>query len=305
MNRQVSRGVFKTVARCVLVCKVSSSVFVSHFRGMLMVVESMFAVCVETVKIRSSRFCARSIIWITASNKVRMSVVDTMIVHAGDVAISTYPVMFSQSAKQYVAFRLTSRSDMCEARSRVESEGRTGRRTRVNDLHSFRDTCRGRSILVPSSYRVADIGKLVRLSRDPALGLLYFVIHLGCCLCCACRLARSQAFAPAYSRCSSSVSSATLAVLGCRVASSPSDIENRCLWISTLQLRSIALPCATAVAAYSIAGRGLFRKARRRTTWVATQIVCRLAEPCTQEKRSVQSALFTVLKFSGSASEPT
>ena len=80
--------------------------------------------------------------------------------------------MLDQSAKLYVAFRLASRADMCEAQSRH------GKAKKVNDLHSFRDACRGCCMLVPPSYRVADVGNLVGLSRDPALGLLCFTIHL-------------------------------------------------------------------------------------------------------------------------------
>ena len=48
---------------------------------------------------------------------------------------------------------------------------------------------------------------------------------------------------------------------GCRVASSPSDEERSVSWVSALQLRSSALPYVTIVAAYSMAGRGLFRNA--------------------------------------------
>ena len=81
--------------------------------------------------------------------------------------------------------------------------------------------------------------------------------------------------------------------------------KDQCLWFSALRLRSTALPYATVVAAYSMAGRGLFRNARRRTTWVATQIVCSLVEPYSQEPCSVESALFTVLSFSGSTSGST
>ena len=40
--------------------------------------------------------------------------------------ILTHPVMFDQSAKQYVVFRLASRAGVCEAQSRIESEERTG-----------------------------------------------------------------------------------------------------------------------------------------------------------------------------------
>ena len=47
VDDQVSRGVCQTVARNVLVLKVNSSFFVSHFRDMLVVLESMFAVSVE------------------------------------------------------------------------------------------------------------------------------------------------------------------------------------------------------------------------------------------------------------------
>ena len=181
-----------------------------------------------------------------------------------------------------------------------------GKANKVNDLHSFRDTCRGRCILVPTSYRVADAVKLVTLSRDPALGLLCNILHLRCYLWCARRSATPQAFAPAYRRSTSSVSSSTLAVLGGRVASSPSDEEDLCLWMSALWLRSNALPYATVLAAHSLAGRGLFRKARRRTTWVGTQIVCRLAEPYTQEPRCVKSVTVHSFEFfSGSTSGST
>ena len=108
-------------------------------------------------------------------------------------------------------------------------------------------------------------GNRFRLSRDPAFGLLCFIKHLRCYLCCQRRLATSQACAPAYRRSTASVSSATLAVLGCRVASSPSDEEDVCLWISALRLPSSALPKMTVVTGYSMAGRGLFRNARSRT----------------------------------------
>ena len=49
-------------------------------------------------------------------------------------------------------------------------------------------------------------------------------------------------------------------MLGSRVASSPSDVEDLCLWISALRLLSSAFPFVTVVAAYSKAGRGLFQK---------------------------------------------
>ena len=105
--------------------------------------------------------------------------------------------------------------------------------------------------------RHREIGWIVKGSR---VELPCSIKHLRCYLCCACRLATSQAFAPAYRRSTSSVSSATFAVLGCRVASSPSDEEDCCLWISALRLPSSALPYVTVVAAYSMAGRGLFRE---------------------------------------------
>ena len=46
--------------------------------------------------------------------------------HAGNVAnrpTLTYPVIFDQSAKQCVVFRVAARSDVCEAHSRIDSEG--------------------------------------------------------------------------------------------------------------------------------------------------------------------------------------
>ena len=93
--------------------------------------------------------------------------------------------------------------------------------------------------------------------------------HLRCCLRCARRLATSQAFAPAYGWSTSPVSSATLAVLGCRVASSPTDVDDLCLWISILQLRSSALPFVTGAVSCPEAGQ----VARRRTMRGATQLV--------------------------------
>ena len=93
--------------------------------------------------------------------------------------------------------------------------------------------------------------------------------HLKCCLCCARRLATSQAFALAYSRSTSSVLSNTLAVLGCRVASSPTDVDDLCLWIQALRQRSSALPYVTG--AVSCPEKG--HVARRRTLWDATQLV--------------------------------
>ena len=86
-------------------------------------------------------------------------------------------------------------------------------------------------------------------------------------------------------RSTASVSFATWAVLGCRGASSPSDVEDLCLWIWALRLRFRSLPYVTDVAARS---RSRSKRAascpatgqvvRRRTTWVATQFVCSLAE---------------------------
>ena len=40
-----------------------------------------------------------------------------------------------------------------------------------------------------------------------------------------------------------------------------------------------------------------FKNPPKKTTWVATQFVCSLAEPYTQEKRSVRSVVFHSLKF--------
>ena len=47
VDRQVSGGVFQTVVWNFTVCKIGSSIIVSSFRDMLVVVESMFEVCVE------------------------------------------------------------------------------------------------------------------------------------------------------------------------------------------------------------------------------------------------------------------
>ena len=68
-------------------------------------------------------------------------------------------MIFDQSAKQYVVFRLASRADVCEAQSRIR-----------------------RCIVVLPSNSVADIRKLVRLSLDPALGLPCSIKHLRCYL---------------------------------------------------------------------------------------------------------------------------
>ena len=106
--------------------------------------------------------------------------------------------------------------------------------------------------------------------------------HLRCRLCCARRFATSQAFALAYRRNTASVSSATWAVLGCRVASSPSDAA-----------RSVSLDFSTSAAVERcdgccrvFDGRSTFRSkrafscpnagqvARRRTMRDATQGVC-------------------------------
>ena len=134
-------------------------------------------------------------------------------------------------------------SPMCVRRS-LESTANGAREDEGKSMLCirFEDTCRGRCIVVLPSYGVADIGKSVRLSRDPALGLLCLIKHLRCYLCRERRLATSQACAPAYRRRASSVSSATWAVLGCRVASSPSDEERSVsLGFST----SAAVNCAS------------------------------------------------------------
>ena len=46
VDRQVSGGVFQTVARNVTVCKIRSSIIASNVRDMV-VVQSIFVVCVE------------------------------------------------------------------------------------------------------------------------------------------------------------------------------------------------------------------------------------------------------------------
>ena len=123
-------------------------------------------------------------------------------------------------------FRLASRADVCEAQSRITTLRREdGKTNEGNDLHSFRDTCR-RCIVVLPSNSVADIGKLVRLSLDLSSGssMLHQTSQM-LSLRCARRLSTSQAFAPAYRRSTSSVSSATFAVPCCRLESSPSDMR--------------------------------------------------------------------------------
>ena len=47
VDRQDPGGVFQTVAGNILVCKVGSSIMVSNLRDKLLVVDTMFAVCME------------------------------------------------------------------------------------------------------------------------------------------------------------------------------------------------------------------------------------------------------------------
>ena len=107
-------------------------------------------------------------------------------------------------------------------------------------------------------YNAADIVKLVRLCRDPALKSYFWccdkcvtlgmrvtptrreatgIKHLRCCLCCWRRLPTSPVFVQEYRRSTSSVWSITLSGPGCRVASSPSDEE-----------RSVSLDLSTSAA---------------------------------------------------------
>ena len=98
--------------------------------------------------------------------------------------------MFDQSAKQYVVFRLASRAGVCEAQSRIESEKRTGRRTR--SMICIRSEAMPRTLhrrppeLQCSRHR--EIGWIVKGSR---VELPCSIQHLRCYLCCACRLATS------------------------------------------------------------------------------------------------------------------
>ena len=248
--RQVSGGVFQTVARNVTRLQDRffhhRVKFSRHAGGGGIDVRSLRRVVADRSGNRwnrSSWFCARSIIWITAPIQARRGSWSLRLPtrkRRRKAHILTHPVMFDQSAKQYVVFRLASRAGVCEAQSRINSEGRTGRRTRTMICIRFEAmprTLRRRAPELQCS-RHREIGWIVKGSR---VELPCSIKHLRCCLCCACRLATSQAFAP-YRRSTSSVSSATFAVLGCRVASSPSDEEDCCLWISALRLPSSALP---------------------------------------------------------------
>ena len=94
---QDSGGVFPTVARNVFVHMVVSSIMVSNLRDMLVVVDTMFTVCMElsptapgTVGIGALVFCARSAIWITPSIQVRTWIVDTRIAHTQETTQTTH-----------------------------------------------------------------------------------------------------------------------------------------------------------------------------------------------------------------------
>ena len=255
----------------------------SNFLAVLVVVESVFAVCVEL---------SPTALWTPLGSKIQVLCAQCNLdhriksgrfarPHAGDIAnrrYSRHSVTFDRSEQ------INARARVCEAQSGTEGGGRTARRTRsmicirseamprTSDRRSPELQCSrppGTSWVLARSSVCGSVPRVARSSgiRGTSTKLKQpsettGIKHLRCRLCCARRFATSQAFAPAYRRKTASVSSATWAVLGCRVAPSPSDEERSlCPWISALRLLSSALPSVTVVAGCSMAGRRFARNA--------------------------------------------
>ena len=148
------------------------------------------------------------------------------------------------------------RSPICARRSREPSErGDDGNTNEVNDLHSFRghaanaaSSCSRAAVQQTSGdwlstreiQRWRFCTSCCHRSRSPSFVHTHLqtkwrdttgINHLRCRVCCARRLVTSQAFDLAYRQSTESVSSATLTVLGGRLESLPSDVEDLCLWI--------------------------------------------------------------------------
>ena len=209
---------------------------------------------------------------------------DTLMVHTQETLRITVLDTFGDARptrrnKNGMLLVFSVRAPICERRSREPSErGEDGKTNEVNGLHSFR----GHVAEVASSCSraaVADIGCLVEYSRDPALEVLYFVLpQKQITFIRDAPSSKTRSISDvvsvaragwshlkhhlAYCQSTESFSSATLTVLGCRVESSPSDVEDLCLSTWVLRPRSRALPCVTIIAAYSMAGKGLTRNAQ-------------------------------------------
>ena len=113
--------------------------FHKSLRDMLVVVESMFAVCAElspsvagTVEIGALGFNDK--IGITISNQMRTWIVDTLTAHTLETSritdLDTSSDVRSERQKRQVAFVIAARARMCEAQSGTEGGMRTARRTR-------------------------------------------------------------------------------------------------------------------------------------------------------------------------------
>ena len=119
--------------------------------------------------------------------------------------------------------------------------------------------------------------------------------HLRCYLCCWGRLPTSRVFAPEHRRSTSSVSSITLAVPSCSVASSPSDEERSVsLGFRTSATVDNASTCDGCCRVFDCRPWSLPKRAvscpeagqvgSRRTMWGATHLVCRLIfKPSSQD----------------------
>ena len=143
---------------------------------------------------------------------VRTYIVDILIAHTQEASriadLETFGDVRSKPKKRYVAVVIAARFRVCEAQSGTEVRGRTARRRK--SMICIRSEAMPRTLhRRDPSYSVADIGKLIGSSRDPALGDLSFIKHLRCRFCCARRLVTSQAFAPACRRSTAPVTSAT------------------------------------------------------------------------------------------------
>ena len=173
---------------------------------------------------------------------------DTKIAHTQETLritdLDTFgDVRSTRRKKRYVFFLC---APICARRSREPSErGEDGKTNEVNDLHSFRghaadvaSSC-SRAAVQQTSGDWLSTREIQRwrfcTSRCYRSRSLSFVAHphenkinLRCRVCCARRLFTSHAFDLAYRQSTASVSSATLTVLGCRVESSPSDVEDLC-----------------------------------------------------------------------------
>ena len=224
MNRQVSGGVFQTVAWNFTVCKIRSSIIVSSFRDMLVAgidVRSLRGVVAD----RSAHRWNQSfwfLIRITTSFQVRTWIVDTLIAHTQETLritdLDTFGDVRSTRRNKTVCCIFFVRAPICARRSREPSErGEDGNTNEVNDLHSFRghaanaaSSC-SRAAVQQTSGDWLSTREIKRWrfctscchrSRSPSFVHTHLqtksrdttgINHLRCRVCCARRLVTSQA----------------------------------------------------------------------------------------------------------------